>query len=123
MCLCTSFLINIILNDLKESNVLVCFGCMFVCVSVYICVCMCVLVQTEKLYNVCVKVVFLLIFDIDHNKLVNVIFQGDSGSPLAINNVVVGLTSYSGPKCENSRIGFYVNVLNYMPWIKSVIGL
>ncbi|CAH2085205.1 unnamed protein product [Euphydryas editha] len=52
------------------------------------------------------------------------ICDGDSGSPLFSGNTLVGLASYIGNiRCSEIRLGFYVNVASYVPWIKSVTGL
>ncbi|XP_045449129.1 transmembrane protease serine 11F-like [Melitaea cinxia] len=52
------------------------------------------------------------------------ICRGDSGSPLFSGNRLVGLASYIGSeRCSELRLGFYVNVTSYVPWIKSVTGL
>ncbi|CAK1541255.1 unnamed protein product [Leptosia nina] len=48
---------------------------------------------------------------------------GDSGSPLVQGDVLVGLASYGGQSCAQNRLGFYVNVAFYTPWIKQVTGL
>ncbi|CAH0723513.1 unnamed protein product, partial [Brenthis ino] len=51
------------------------------------------------------------------------ICQGDSGSPLFSNDTLIGLASFGGPECAENRLGFYVNVQSYVPWIKQHTGL
>nr|XP_026493017.1 chymotrypsin-1-like [Vanessa tameamea] len=51
------------------------------------------------------------------------ICHGDSGSPLFSGNTLIGLASYIGKQCSQVRLGFYVNVASYMPWIKAATGL
>lgn len=50
----------------------------------------------------------------------NFLFQGDSGSPLLINNTIVGIISNS-PDCLGNTEGWYTNVFAYDTWIKDVI--
>ncbi|XP_046967546.1 chymotrypsin-1-like [Vanessa cardui] len=51
------------------------------------------------------------------------ICHGDSGSPLFTGNTLIGLASYIGKQCTQVRLGFYVNVASYLPWIKAATGL
>ncbi|XP_072949777.1 plasma kallikrein-like [Epargyreus clarus] len=52
------------------------------------------------------------------------ICSGDSGSPLVQESTLIGLASFiGGMGCSNVRLGFYVNVATYVPWIKSVTKL
>jgi trypsin len=49
--------------------------------------------------------------------------QGDSGSPLAIEGVLVGLVSF-GVGCGSSNYpGFYTNVADHIGWIKKNAGI
>ncbi|CAG9579570.1 unnamed protein product [Danaus chrysippus] len=50
--------------------------------------------------------------------------EGDSGSPLVSGNTIVGLASFIGNLgCNNVRLGFFVNVPTFVPWIKAITGL
>ncbi|XP_045520846.1 trypsin 5G1-like isoform X2 [Pieris brassicae] len=49
--------------------------------------------------------------------------NGDSGSPLVEDGVLVGLASFGGAECATSRLGFYSNVAYHVEWIKNVTGL
>ncbi|XP_045449525.1 venom prothrombin activator vestarin-D1-like, partial [Melitaea cinxia] len=52
------------------------------------------------------------------------ICAGDSGSPLISGKTIVGIASYmKNEPCYEARIGYYVNVSYYVPWIKNVTGL
>ncbi|XP_047518083.1 brachyurin-like isoform X2 [Pieris napi] len=49
--------------------------------------------------------------------------NGDSGSPLEEDGVLVGLASFGGADCSTSRLGFFTNVAYHVEWIKLVTGL
>ncbi|OWR41170.1 putative serine-type enodpeptidase [Danaus plexippus plexippus] len=52
------------------------------------------------------------------------ICKGDSGSPLVSGDTIIGLASFIGNLgCNNVRLGFFVNVATFVPWIKSITGL
>ena len=49
--------------------------------------------------------------------------QGDSGSPLTINGVQIGIVSFLKTTiCEESVAEFYTRVPKYVNWIKEKLG-
>ena len=49
-------------------------------------------------------------------------FKGDSGSPLVVNNTLIGIVSRVYKPCASGKPDVYTNVYFYLDWIKEAMG-